>query len=241
MTGSSDLIKLSSQLESLSLVDRIRELASVYPGKIVFTSSFGIEDQVITDLIFRNSIPVEIITLDTGRLFPETYQVFSETLLKYRKNIRVLFPDNRDVEKLMSEKGPFSFYESKENRMECCHIRKVIPLDKGLEGKSIWLTGIRADQSVNRSSMSHLEYDVVKKIIKFHPLFDWTLQQVEQYIKEFHVPYNMLHNKGYLSIGCEPCTRPVLEGMDFRSGRWWWEADGTKECGCHVKYNEEKN
>ena len=235
MTGNSDLIKLNNQLNNLSPEDGLRELSSLYPGQIVFTSSFGIEDQVITDLIFTNDLPIDVITLDTGRLFPETYQVFSETILKYRKKIKVLFPDHREVERIMTEKGPFSFYESKEDRMECCHIRKVVPLDSGLKGKSIWVTGIRADQSGNRSSMNFIEFDEVKKIIKYHPLFKWTLNDVEEYIKNNHVPYNALHDKGYLSIGCEPCTRPVLEGQDFRSGRWWWETDGTRECGCHVK------
>ena len=239
MTDRSELLKLSSQLEGKSIKDSIRELALLYPGKVVFTTSFGIEDQVITDIIFRDNLPVEVITLDTGRLFPETYQVYSETILKYRKKISVCFPDTNDIQKLMTEKGPFSFYESKENRLECCHLRKVVPLNKALSGKNIWITGIRSEQSGNRASMDFLEYDDNKNLIKYHPLFSWTLKDVEKYISENHVPYNSLHDKGYLSIGCEPCTRPVLEGMDFRSGRWWWESDGTKECGCHVKYNEE--
>ena len=241
MTNNTELSQLSSQLRDKSIIDCLRILTLNYPGKVVFTTSFGIEDQVIIDIIFKNNIPVEVVTLDTGRLFPETYQVFSETILKYRKKISVCFPDAGDVEKLMTEKGPFSFYESKENRLECCHIRKVIPLNKVLKNYSIWITGIRADQSDNRSSMANLEYDEVKKMIKYHPLFDWSLNDVESYIKENHVPYNSLHDKRYLSIGCEPCTRPVLEGQNFRSGRWWWEADGTKECGCHVKYTEPTN
>jgi phosphoadenosine phosphosulfate reductase len=238
MTNNTELIKLSSQLNGKSIIDSIKELAFIYPGKVVFTTSFGIEDQVITDIIFRNDLPVEIITLDTGRLFPEIYQVFSDTLLRYKKKISVYFPDSGDIEKLMTSKGPFSFYESKENRLECCNLRKVVPLNKVLKNKSIWITGIRAEQSDNRSSMANLEYDENKSLIKYHPLFGWSLQDVENYIKENHVPYNSLHDKGYLSIGCEPCTRPVLEGQNFRSGRWWWEADSTKECGCHVKYPE---
>lgn len=241
MTNSTELTKLSSLLEGKSIVDSLKELLSLYRGKVIFTTSFGIEDQVITDIIFRNNLQVEVATLDTGRLFPETYQVFSETLLKYRKKINVCFPDPKDIERLMTEKGPFSFYESKENRMECCHLRKVVPLNRVLKDKAIWVTGIRSEQSGNRSSMTNLEYDDNKQMYKYHPLFDWTLDDVEKYIKENHVPYNALHDKGYLSIGCEPCTRPVMKGDDFRSGRWWWESDSTKECGCHVKYSESNN
>ncbi|MFN8211052.1 MAG: phosphoadenylyl-sulfate reductase [Bacteroidales bacterium] len=241
MTNSTELTKLSSLLEGKSIVDSLKELLSLYRGKVIFTTSFGIEDQVITDIIFRNNLQVEVATLDTGRLFPETYQVFSETLLKYRKKINVCFPDPKDIERLMTEKGPFSFYESKENRMECCHLRKVVPLNRVLKDKAIWVTGIRSEQSGNRSSMTNLEYDDNKQMYKYHPLFDWTLDDVEKYIKENHVPYNALHDKGYLSIGCEPCTRPVMKGGDFRSGRWWWESDSTKECGCHVKYSESNN
>lgn len=238
MTNNAELMKLSSLLNGKSIIESIKELAFTYPGKVVFTTSFGIEDQVITDIIFKNDLPVEVITLDTGRLFPETYQVFSETLLRYKKKINVCFPDAGDIEKLMSQKGPFSFYESKENRLECCHLRKVVPLNKVLKNKSVWITGIRSEQSDNRSSMANLEFDESKNLIKYHPLFDWSIQDVEKYIKEYHVPYNSLHDKGYPSIGCEPCTRPVLEGQNFRSGRWWWEGDSTKECGCHVKYPE---
>lgn len=231
-----ELQELSSRLNGKSIADSLKELASAYPGKVIFTTSFGIEDQVITHFIFGNEIPIEIVTLDTGRLFPETYTVFAETVLKYRKKINVYFPDREAVEAMMTEKGPFSFYESKENRLECCHMRKVVPLNRALSGKSVWVTGIRADQSGNRSGMSDLEFDSTKKIIKYHPLFNWSLTDVENFIKENDIPYNSLHDKDYLSIGCEPCTRPVLKGQDFRSGRWWWEADSVKECGCHVKY-----
>lgn len=232
------LKELSKQLSGKTIIESLRELAYIYPGEVVFSTSFGIEDQVITHLIFKNEIPIEVITLDTGRLFPETYKVFTETTRKYRKNIKVYFPDREAVERMVTEKGPYSFYESKENRLECCHFRKVIPLDRALRDKRVWITGIRADQSGNRAQMENLEYDDLKKIIKYHPLFDWTLQDVENFLRENDVPYNSLHDKGYLSIGCEPCTRAVIKGQDFRSGRWWWETDSTKECGCHVRYSE---
>lgn len=235
MKSVSELKELSRQLEGLTTEESIRKLVSIHPGKIIFTTSFGIEDQVITHMIFSNDLPVEVATLDTGRLFPETYKVFAETVTKYRKKITVCFPDREAVENMVTQKGPFSFYESKENRLECCRIRKVFPLNRILKGNSIWITGIRAEQSDNRTGMSNLEYDEAKEIIKFHPLFDWSLEDVEGYLKTNSVPYNQLYHKGYVSIGCEPCTRPIIKGQDFRAGRWWWENDGPKECGCHIK------
>lgn len=225
---------LSNQLIGRSIADSLKILVSEFPGKVVFTTSFGIEDQVITHLIFKHSIPVKVVTLDTGRLFPETYKVFSETLIKYNKKIEVYYPHYKDVEKMLTEKGPFSFFESKENRVECCRIRKVEPLQRALEGIECWVSGIRASQSDNRNHMNEMEYDAQRNIYKYHPLFRWSHEDVERFIKENNVPYNTLHDKGFPSIGCEPCTRAVVAGQDFRSGRWWWENDGPKECGCHV-------
>lgn len=229
------LKELSEKIAGRSIEERLRLLAEEFKGKIIFTTSFGIEDQVITQIIFTKNIDIKVVTLDTGRLFPETYEVFSQTTLKYKKKIHVYFPDYLSVEKLVTEKGPFSFYDSKENREECCKIRKVVPLGRALAGMECWISGIRASQSNNRSGMSDLEWDDDKKLFKFHPLFDWSFEDVEKYINDNNIPYNLLHDKGYLSIGCEPCTRAVLKGQDFRSGRWWWESDGPKECGCHVK------
>jgi len=229
------LKELRDQLSGKSIEERLEKLVSLFPGRIIFTTSFGIEDQVITHKIFSNNLAVKVVTLDTGRLFPETYEVFSQTIIKYNKKINVYFPEYEAVEKMVTEKGPFSFYESIENRKECCRLRKVVPLNRALAGMECWISGIRASQSDNRSQMSDLEYDEEKKLFKYHPLFDWSLKDVENYIKEKNIPYNSLHDKGYVSIGCEPCTRAVIKGQDFRSGRWWWENDGPKECGCHVK------
>lgn len=229
------LKELNEKLAGRTIEEKLRILADEFKRKIIFTTSFGIEDQVITQKIFTNNLDIKVVTLDTGRLFPETYEVFSQTTLKYKKKIHVYFPDYLSVEKLVSEKGPFSFYDSKENREECCKIRKVVPLGRALSGMECWISGIRASQSGNRSGMSDLEWDEDKKLFKFHPLFDWSFEDVEKYIDENNIPYNLLHDKGYLSIGCEPCTRAVLKGEDFRAGRWWWESDGQKECGCHVK------
>ena len=235
MRSVTELKELSSRLNGLSVVESLRNLVSLYPGEIIFTSSFGIEDQAITHAIFSNNLPIQVATLDTGRLFPETYKVFSNTIIKYRKKIDVFFPDHEAVEEMVTAKGPYSFYESKENRLECCRVRKVVPLNRALNGKSVWITGIRAEQSGNRNSMENLEYDDNKHIIKFHPLYNWTIEDVEKYIKDNEVPFNSLYDKGYVSIGCEPCTRPIIKGQDFRAGRWWWENDGPKECGCHIK------
>jgi phosphoadenosine phosphosulfate reductase len=229
------LRELKDQLSGESVDESLKKLVSLFPGKIIFTTSFGIEDQVITHMIFSNNLDIKVVTLDTGRLFPETYEVFSQTIIKYNKNINIYFPDYVSVEKMVTEKGPFSFYNSKEERIECCRIRKVIPLNRALDDMECWVSGIRSSQSDNRSDMSDLEYDEDKKLFKFHPLFDWSFEDVENYIKENHIPYNSLHDKGFLSIGCEPCTKAVIKGQDFRSGRWWWENDGPKECGCHVK------
>ena len=229
------LQELRDQLTGKTIEDQLNILVTIFKDKILFTTSFGIEDQVITHKIFSNSLPVKVVTIDTGRLFPETYKVFSQTIIKYNKKIAVYFPESEAVEKMVTEKGPFSFYESIENRQECCRLRKVVPLNRALAGIECWISGIRADQSDNRRQMSDLEYDEDKKLFKYHPLFDWSLENVKNYIKENNIPYNSLYDKGFVSIGCEPCTRAVIDGQDSRSGRWWWENGGPRECGLHIK------
>lgn len=229
------LLQLNKSLEGKTITEKLKYLADRFQGKVIFTTSFGYEDQVLTDILFSNDIPVQVVTLDTGRMFEETYKVFRSTKEKYGKEIQVYFPSAAKVEKLMSEKGPFSFYESVENRKECCFIRKVLPLKRALEGHNIWITGLRANQSANRGNLHEIEWDEGNQIVKFNPLIDWTLEQVKVYVKENHVPYNILHDKGFVSIGCEPCTRAVKPGEDFRAGRWWWEQNTGKECGLHEK------
>jgi phosphoadenosine phosphosulfate reductase len=235
MVKDSNSGKLKNLLRKKTVEESLKILASQFPGDVVFTTSFGMEDQVLTDIIFRNNIRIEAVTLDTGRLFPETYRVFAKTLTRYKKNIKVFFPDYQLVEKMVSENGPLSFYESVNNRTECCRIRKVIPMTRALLGKKCWISGIRADHSDNRSQMDRLEYDNDKELFKFYPLFDWTLNDIKKYIRDNNVPYNTLHDNGFLSIGCEPCTRAIKKGENFRAGRWWWETEGLKECGCHLK------
>ncbi|OGU46941.1 MAG: phosphoadenosine phosphosulfate reductase [Ignavibacteria bacterium GWB2_36_8] len=209
-------------------------LSEKFKDKIVFSTSLSLEDQVITDIIYSNDLPIRIFTIDTGRLFNETYSVLNKTNEFYDKKIQIYFPKNDSVENLVNEKGPFSFYGSVENRKECCFIRKVEPLNRALAGMQAWITGIRAEHSVTRQEMNKIEWDEIHRVFKFHPLLDWSTQKVKDYIKKHNVPYNLLHDKGFVSIGCSPCTRAVIEGEDFRAGRWWWEDNTKKECGLHA-------
>jgi len=227
------LENIKQDIKGLEPVEALALLANKFPGQIVFSSSFGWEDQVITHMIFTNDIPIKIFTLETGRLFPETYYVWNRTMEMYGKPIHAYYPNTELVEAMVNAKGPSSFYESVENRKECCHIRKVEPLRRALAGNKIWVTGIRADQSANRQHMHNLEWDEQNNLIKFHPIYDWTLDQVKEYIRIHNVPYNALHDRGFPSIGCQPCTRAVQPGEDFRAGRWWWEDQSKKECGLH--------
>jgi phosphoadenosine phosphosulfate reductase len=220
------------EIEELTISDSIAVMASLFPGKVVFSSSLGQEDQVITDVIFKNNIPVRIFTIDTGRLFNETYELLDKTMTRYKKSIQVYFPEASDVEEFVIAKGINSFYGSVENRKECCHIRKVKPLNRALTDAKVWITGLRAEQSENRKEMPVIEWDNSRQLYKFNPLINWRYEDVMDYLKEFNVPYNSLHDKGFPSIGCAPCTRAVEPGEDARSGRWWWETS-QKECGLH--------
>jgi len=229
------LDELRSIINNKSAEESIEILSEIFSGKIVFSSSLGLEDQVITHLIFSQNMSVEVFTIDTGRLFNETYLVLEKTNEYYNKKIKVFFPEYSKVEILVNEKGPFSFYDSVENRKECCFIRKVEPLKRALDGKQMWISGIRAEQSENRKGMQNLEWDDQYKIYKYHPLFEWSIEDVKDFINKNNIPYNSLHDKGFISIGCASCTRAVQEGEDFRAGRWWWEDNSKKECGLHVK------
>ncbi|RYY57680.1 MAG: phosphoadenylyl-sulfate reductase [Chitinophagaceae bacterium] len=224
--------ELIQEINRASLPEAIRIVSGLYPDSTVFSSSLGQEDQVLTDIIFRNDLPVKVFTLDTGRLFSETYELYDRVLARYKKPVQVYFPDPADIETFVTVKGMNSFYESVENRKGCCYIRKVKPLDRALQGAKVWITGLRADQSANRESMPMIEWSEEKQLYKFNPLIRWSLEEVLDYLKEFNVPYNPLHDKGFVSIGCAPCTRAVEPGEDPRAGRWWWELS-QKECGLH--------
>jgi phosphoadenosine phosphosulfate reductase len=221
------------EIESSSVTEAIRLVTELIPGAVVFSSSLGQEDQVLTDIIFKNNLPVKIFTIDTGRLFNEAYELLDRTTARYKKPVHVYFPEAADVEEFVATKGINSFYESVDNRKGCCHIRKVKPLNRALEGAAVWITGLRAEQSNNRQAMPMIEWSEEKQLYKFNPLINWTYDQMIEYIKKFNVPYNPLHDKGFISIGCAPCTRAIEPGEDARAGRWWWETS-QKECGLHV-------
>ncbi|TAM97530.1 MAG: phosphoadenylyl-sulfate reductase [Chitinophagaceae bacterium] len=224
---------LTRELEALDLIESLKAVAERFEGKVVFSSSFGQEDMVITDVIFRNNISICIFTLDTGRLFQETYDLMDLTRARYGKEFKIYFPDAADVEEYVTHKGINAFYESVENRKECCFIRKVKPLKRALTGQEVWVTGLRAEQSENRSTLPIWEWDEGFHIYKFNPLVAWSYEQVLDYLKENSVPYNKLHDKGFISIGCAPCTRAIQPGEHPRAGRWWWE-NSKKECGLHT-------
>ncbi|MCE2742801.1 MAG: phosphoadenylyl-sulfate reductase [Fluviicola sp.] len=220
-------------LGQLSLEEVLKEIATQYGDKSAFSTSLSWEDQVISHHIFANNLPIRVFTLDTGRMFPETYNVLNRTKDRYGKVIEVFFPNNESVEKLVTSKGPLSFYESLENRKECCNIRKVEPLNRALKGVEVWITGLRAEHSDNRKDLSIVEKDEQRNIIKVNPLLNWSFEEVKSEISKHNIPYNILHDKGFVSIGCQPCTRAIKEGEDFRAGRWWWEDTSKKECGLH--------
>lgn len=227
-------LSLQQYIHGLPITEALQKLDEAFPNKLVFSTSFSYEDQVITDIISKTSVPVSVFTLDTGRLFPETYSTWSRTLERYQLTIHAYYPQAERLQEFVREYGPNSFYESVENRKQCCHIRKVEPLKRALQGKAVWITGLRAEHSPNRSDMQILEWDEANQIIKYNPLLHWTTGDVRHYIDEHNVPYNSLHDRGFVSIGCAPCTRAIKPGEDFRAGRWWWEDASKKECGLHV-------
>lgn len=227
-----DTTALNNTLAGLTAAERLLYICESFPEGVVFSTSLGQEDQVITFFISKQKLPIQIFTLDTGRLHQETYSLIDKTRLRYKMPVQVYFPDTVQVEKMVSEKGLNSFYESVENRKECCRIRKVEPLTRALKNATVWITGLRAEQSENRSGLNFAEWDNHFGVIKVNPLLDWSYSQMLDYIKDEFIPYNPLHDKGFPSIGCAPCTRAVEPGEDIRAGRWWWETS-KKECGLH--------
>ena len=207
-----------------------------FPGKAALSSSLSYEDQVLTDMMVGIRKDARIFTLDTGRQFPETYELIDRTNMQYGISIEVFFPDFRKVQEMVREHGINLFYDSVELRHKCCEIRKIEPLKRALQGVDVWISGLRRSQSVTRAGMQMVEYDVADDVLKLNPLILWSEEQVKQYVKENGVPYNRLHEKGFPSIGCQPCTRAVAPGDDIRSGRWWWEDPDHRECGLHVRH-----
>ena len=226
--------QLLHQLNGVNMTMFLKHLAEQYPDQVTFSTSFSFEDQVITHEIFSHKLPIKVFTLDTGRMFAETYSVWSSTNAAYQTNIKAWYPNQDSLQEFIAQKGPNSFYESVENRKGCCFIRKVEPLKRALAGNAIWITGLRAEHSPDRKDLPVIEWDEANQIIKYHPILHWTTEEVRKYINEHHVPYNPLHDRGFVSIGCAPCTRAIQPGEDFRAGRWWWEDANNKECGLHI-------
>jgi len=228
------ITKAEACLHAQDIATTLRKLSEAFGEHLAFSTSLSLEDQIITHFIFSHDLPIRVFTLDTGRLFPQTYETLERTRKKYGKTIEVYFPPQEEVERMVNAKGMFSFYESVENRKECCFIRKVLPLNRALHGVQCWITGIRAEHSPLRSNTQLIEWDDSRRIVKYQPLLHWSTSQVEAFVKEHNIPYNPLYDQGFLSIGCQPCTRAVAPGEDIRAGRWWWE-QSHKECGLHTR------
>jgi phosphoadenosine phosphosulfate reductase len=227
-------IELDSALAQLtSLEGRVRAIAAAIPGRVAFSTSLGIEDQAVTHAIAQTATKIDIFTLDTGRHFPETYDTLFETEGRYGLKISVMYPDAAEVESLVQNDGIYGFRYSVDSRKACCDIRKVRPLNRALAGADGWITGLRREQSQGRAHVPFAAYDSVQNLIKLNPIADWTLADLENYIAAHKIPINALHDQGFPSIGCQPCTRAIKPGEDIRAGRWWWENEDGKECGLH--------
>lgn len=213
---------------------RLKVARLLLSGRFVFTTSFGLEDQMVTHAICSKGLDIDFVTLDTGRMFPETYAVWEKTEKRYDIKINALTPKTDALEKLIADQGVFGFRQSVEARKRCCAVRKVEPLGRALKGATAWVTGLRAEQSSGRAETPFAEADLVRGLVKLNPLFDWDLATLQRNIRALEVPYNALHDRGFPSIGCQPCTRAVKVGEDIRAGRWWWEA-ADQECGLHVQ------
>ncbi len=227
------IASLDAELASLDLSGRLSRIAAL-GGRVVFTTSLGIEDQVITAAIGLGRLPIEVATLETGRLFQETVDLIGETEERFDIAIKRFHPEQDDIDAYAAKYGLNGFYESVEARHACCHVRKLVPLAKALDGAAIWVTGLRRGQSGNRATTPFAEYDAERHLIKVNPLADWSLADIDAYVEAEAVPTNPLHKRGYPSIGCEPCTRAIKPGEPERAGRWWWENDEKRECGLHV-------
>ena len=228
---------LNERFRDASAQEVVSYFLQAYKGRIALSSSLSIEDQTLTDIIVRLDKSARIFTLDTGRLFPDTYQLIDKTNMTYSISLEVFFPDYKEVQRMVREEGINLFYNSIESRHRCCQIRKLEPLSRAFQGLDAWICGLRREQSVTRKDMQVVEWDDNHQLLKINPLISWTEQQVWDYIKANHVPYNKLHNQGYPSIGCEPCTRAVKPGEDIRAGRWWWESPDHRECGLHQRHS----
>lgn len=224
---------LNDQWAGLPAEQISAEALALFGDKITIATSLGAEDQVITYMISKINKSADIITLDTGRVFPETYDLLHRTVNRYGVAIKSYYPDTAQVEEMVNTKGINLFYESIENRKLCCHVRKIVPLRRALSGKEAWITGLRREQSVTRTDLKIVDWDAANGLIKINPLLEWSEEMVWDFIRLHDIPYNKLHDQGFPSIGCQPCTRAIEKGEDLRAGRWWWEMPDSKECGLH--------
>jgi phosphoadenosine phosphosulfate reductase len=229
-----DALALDRRLAAIdSLEERLLEITRSVQGRVTFSTSLGIEDQAVLNAIAASGAKIDVFTLDTGRHFPETLDTLEASENRYGLNIRVMFPDAREVEELVARDGIYGFRLAVENRKACCDIRKVRPLKRALEGAKGWVTGLRREQSVGRAHVPFAAWDAENALVKLNPIADWSLEQLEAYVAANNVPINPLHARGFPSIGCQPCTRAIKPGEDIRAGRWWWENEDGKECGLH--------
>ncbi|MEI8046414.1 MAG: phosphoadenylyl-sulfate reductase [Bacteroidota bacterium] len=233
MNPTNNIDLLNEQWQGLTAFEILEKALSLFGKKIVFATSLGAEDQVITFMLSKIDKSAAILTLDTGRVFPESYDLLHRTINRYGVEIKSYFPDTNEVEEMVNSKGINLFYESIENRKLCCHVRKIAPLQRGLKGMDAWITGLRREQSVTRTDLKIVEWDAGNGLIKINPLLEWSEEQVWDFIKNNDIPFNKLHEQGFPSIGCQPCTRAIEKGEDLRAGRWWWEMPDSKECGLH--------
>ena len=227
-------LTLNARFGGLDPLARLRLLGESVEGSIVFTTSFGLEDQALTHLIVQSGIDARFATLDTGRLFPEAYEVWAATEERYAIRIQGFHPDTQAVEAFVAAEGVNGFYRSPEARKACCNARKVLPLARALHGAAAWITGMREDQSEYRQGLAFVTHEASRSLIKANPLFDWPRERVAALVADQAIPANSLHARGFLSIGCAPCTRALQPGEPERAGRWWWETEAGKECGLHV-------
>jgi phosphoadenosine phosphosulfate reductase len=229
-----DIADYQAPFELLSAMDVLKKaIELVGIDMLALASSLAVEDQVLTHMLLSIQPAARIFTLDTGRLPQETYDTMTITMKHYTFHYEILFPEHEKIEAMIAANGPNLFYENRDQRALCCYIRKVAPLERKLKTLNGWICGLRRTQSVTRSDIKKIEWDEAHGLVKINPLADWTQEQVWDYIRAHHIPYNALHDKGYASIGCAPCTRPIAAGDDIRAGRWWWETPEHKECGLH--------
>lgn len=228
-----EIATLASRMEGMTAEEIVRWAVGRYARQMVLASSFGAEDVVLIDMLMAVDRQARVVTLDTGRLHQETYNVMDAIRERYGLHTEVFFPRADDVQQMVADKGLNLFYHSIENRKLCCGVRKLEPLSRALSGLDAWMTGLRRDQNVTRTVVEKLEWDESQQLIKVNPLADWSWDDVWKYIRTHNVPYNALHDRGFPSIGCAPCTRAIQAGEDLRAGRWWWEHPETKECGLH--------